>query len=191
MRHRDENKKNAVIDAAIRLINTLGFSDVSISKIAREAGVSPASIYIYFENKEDMINKIYISLKAEMGKALMTATDSEGSIEIFFKQILKNLYKYALANPDRFAFCEQFANSPLIEKITMEEALSAFSPIQKMFELGLKNGTIKNIPFEVMTAFSYQPMISLAKRRISGHADITEDTFEQAIDMAWDAISAG
>ena len=71
MRHKDEKKEQAVVAAAITLINERGFSEVSIAKIAKEAGVSPATIYIYYENKEDMLNKIYISLKTEMSEALL------------------------------------------------------------------------------------------------------------------------
>ncbi|WP_094092917.1 TetR/AcrR family transcriptional regulator [Paenibacillus physcomitrellae] len=40
-------------------MNEIGFAETSISKIAKKAGVSAATIYIYYENKEDMLSKIY------------------------------------------------------------------------------------------------------------------------------------
>ena len=190
MRHKDEKKEQAVVAAAITLINERGFSEVSIAKIAKEAGVSPATIYIYYENKEDMLNKIYISLKTEMSEALLRGVDTQGNIETGTKQMLRNIYQFALAKPGHFAFCEQFANSPLIEKITMEEAMSSFRPVREVFERGVTRGILKDIPFEVISAFSYQPMIFLAKQQLSGKAEVTGSVFEEAVDLAWDVISA-
>ncbi|MDB4867155.1 MAG: TetR family transcriptional regulator [Cohnella sp.] len=37
-----------------------------MSKIAKKAGVSASTIYVYFENKEDMLNKLYLSIKKKM-----------------------------------------------------------------------------------------------------------------------------
>jgi AcrR family transcriptional regulator len=54
MRTRDQKKYNAVVKSSIKLTNELGFSGISVSKIAKRANVSPATIYIYFENKEDI-----------------------------------------------------------------------------------------------------------------------------------------
>ena len=52
MRHKDDNKHQAICDAAIELITKNGFADTSMSKIAKAANVSPATIYVYFESKE-------------------------------------------------------------------------------------------------------------------------------------------
>ncbi|MCZ8522715.1 helix-turn-helix domain containing protein [Paenibacillus mucilaginosus] len=59
MRHKDENKNEAIFKATIQLLNEIGFSDISMSKIAKRAHVSPSTIYVYFENKEDMLSKLY------------------------------------------------------------------------------------------------------------------------------------
>ncbi|MEF7442026.1 TetR family transcriptional regulator [Paenibacillus lautus] len=40
MRYRDDNKVEAIFDATVQLINEIGFSDTSISKIANRASVS-------------------------------------------------------------------------------------------------------------------------------------------------------
>ncbi|MFW9846659.1 MAG: TetR/AcrR family transcriptional regulator, partial [Candidatus Thorarchaeota archaeon] len=48
MRTRDQAKYDAIVDASIKLVNKLGFDGISISKIAKKAKVSPATLYIYF-----------------------------------------------------------------------------------------------------------------------------------------------
>ena len=51
---KDDNKKNAITKAVISLSNEIGFSNVSMSKIAKRAGVSSSTLYVYYENKDDM-----------------------------------------------------------------------------------------------------------------------------------------
>ena len=63
MRVKDEDKVTRIYQAAMRVINRDGFQGSSMSKIANEADVSAATIYLYFENKDDMINKLFIHLK--------------------------------------------------------------------------------------------------------------------------------
>jgi len=57
MRLKDEDKISRIYRAAIQVINKDGFQGSSMSKIANEADVSAATIYLYFENKDDMLKK--------------------------------------------------------------------------------------------------------------------------------------
>ena len=62
MRHRDDKKRAAVCQAAISLINELGLDGVSMSKIAKRANVSPATIYIYFKEHTTLKSEVIIIL---------------------------------------------------------------------------------------------------------------------------------
>ena len=66
MRYKDEHKKEAIYEATILLLNKEGFSSTSMSKIAKHAGVSASTIYIYFKNKDDMLKKLYLDTKPEL-----------------------------------------------------------------------------------------------------------------------------
>ena len=55
MRTKDEFKQDALLKATIKLVNEIGFVSSSVSKIAKEAEISPATIYIYYKNKEDLL----------------------------------------------------------------------------------------------------------------------------------------
>jgi len=45
MRYKDDNKKEKIIMVAIQLINEVGLAEISMSKIAKKAGVSAGTIY--------------------------------------------------------------------------------------------------------------------------------------------------
>ena len=71
MRRKDDEKEKSIKEAVIKLILQEGFHGTSISKIAKMAGVSPATVYIYFENKEIMLQDIYREYSEEIFNYLL------------------------------------------------------------------------------------------------------------------------
>lgn len=51
-----EKKKQAIIQAALRLFKEKGFKETSIKSIAEVAEVSPVSIYNYFGSKDNLVS---------------------------------------------------------------------------------------------------------------------------------------
>ena len=59
MRVRDELKESAIREKAMEMIVAEGFDGLSMQKLAKAANVSPATIYIYYKNREDLLNSLY------------------------------------------------------------------------------------------------------------------------------------
>lgn len=51
--------KRAILDAAYKVFSERGYTNASISDIARLAKVSPANVYVYFRSKLDILFAIY------------------------------------------------------------------------------------------------------------------------------------
>lgn len=188
MRHKDDNKHLAICDAAIELITINGFADTSISKIAKAANVSPATIYVYFENKEDLLNKVYLFVKQDMSKHLLTGINPSFSVEEAFKTIWNNFYNYAIENPLRFAFTEQFANSPLVAGCR-EESMDFFQPLLLLFERGKNEKVFKDISLELFIAFTFVPLTGLIKEQFNNKIVLDKQTLQTTFEIAWDAVT--
>lgn len=52
-------KYNQIIDAAVKVIAQNGYHNSQVSKIAKEAKVADGTIYLYFENKEDILISLF------------------------------------------------------------------------------------------------------------------------------------
>ena len=53
-----EDRREQIIDAAMRVFSQKGFTRATNKDIAREAGITPGLIYHYFENKEAVLNAV-------------------------------------------------------------------------------------------------------------------------------------
>ena len=66
-KRKDNEKYHRIIEAATKVFAKNGFYQSRIAQIAKEAGVADGTIYIYFENKDDIL----ISLFEEQMKAVL------------------------------------------------------------------------------------------------------------------------
>ena len=66
-KRKDTEKYHRIIEAATKVFAKNGFYQSKIAQIAKEAGVADGTIYIYFENKDDIL----ISLFEEQMKVVL------------------------------------------------------------------------------------------------------------------------
>jgi len=188
MRYKDDNKSETIFHAAIQLINESGFAQTSMSKIAKKANLSPSTIYVYFENKEDMLNKLYVTVKKEMSERLLRNIDESTPVKSGLESILRSLVTLTQNNRDYFLFIEQFENSPLIHKISREEGMDLFKPMFDLFERGKQQKILKQVDTNLLAIHSYSPMMQYVKEHLNGYAELNEAAVERIIEMSWDAI---
>jgi len=74
--------KNALVDAATRLIDSKGVAGLSLRGVAREAGVSQAAPYHHFKDKEALVAELcaqaFTDLSGRMREGLV---DAEGGLD--------------------------------------------------------------------------------------------------------------
>lgn len=61
MKKKKNDKHQRIIDAATRIFARKGFFPAKVSDIAREAGIADGTIYLYFENKDDILISLFES----------------------------------------------------------------------------------------------------------------------------------
>lgn len=190
MRKKDASKKSAIFRSALQLVNEYGFERASVAKIARKAGVSPATIYTYFANKDDVLNELYIDLKRRMIKKIMEGMDESMSSEQWLRQMWRNSYAYFLAHADEIGFCEHFKHTPHLQQISEERVEGFVEPIKKFFERGVAAGEIKPLPGEVVYAFVFYPIVKLAREEMSGLIKMTPELRQKSEDIAWQILAS-
>lgn len=187
MRIKDEKKYEAIIHASLKQFMEDGFAKASIAKIAKVAGVSPATIYIHFENKEDLILKLYLHLRKKMSEYILDDISLDGCIESEYKKLWKHYYRFCLNEKLSFNYIMQFTNSPYMDKYK-KYGMCYFKKVYEMFEIGKEKGLIKNVSDEILFAFTFSTAAQLAKRHNCCGDKLCETGVENACHVAWDAI---
>ncbi|MFX1367216.1 MAG: TetR/AcrR family transcriptional regulator [Promethearchaeota archaeon] len=187
MRTRDQAKYDSIVDASIKLTNELGFDGISISKIAKKAKVSPATIYIYFKNKEDLFTRLYIDIRRKMSQGALLGLEERMTTEETFKSIWHHSFTFNLRHPEYCTYRELFERTTMMRNIRAED-FELFQTVDRLLKRGIKEKMIKDYPLPVLTAFAYFPIITLLNFHHAGVIEMDEDNIKQACEIAWNAI---
>ena len=188
MRLQDENKKEAIFDATVKLVNEIGFAAASVAKIAKEANVSPATIYIYYKNKEDLLVSIFAEIQEKKTSAAMKGFDGSSPLKESLRKVWNNSFKFVSQNEDLLEYHNQFLNSPYSDLLDDPNNADGFHPLLSAFESAAAEKIIKKVDFTLLKAFVLSPLVTLANSSRSGDFKMTRKNIETAFEMAWDAI---
>ena len=69
-RPKSDGKRIAILDAALRVFAERGNLSAPTSAISEAAGVAEGTLFTYFKSKDDLINQLYLHLRAGFDRAL-------------------------------------------------------------------------------------------------------------------------
>ncbi len=188
VRTKDDEKKAALFEATVKLVNEIGFVASSVSKIAKEAQVSPATLYVYYKNKEDLLVSTYVDLKLDFSQTILDGLDDTLPIRDILRNVWYSTFEYISNNLRYYKFMEQFANSPFSSLVDRQAVEQYFVPLINVVERGIEQKIIKPADRHILAAFLFHPISYLANPRLCQEFELTEDGIETAFTMAWDAI---
>jgi AcrR family transcriptional regulator len=99
-----QRTRDRILDAALRVISS-GIANVSVPAIAREAGVSVATVYRHFPTKADVLAAVYPHVARQHGLDQLpdptSLNDLRESIRRIFERVdgLDDLARAAMASP--------------------------------------------------------------------------------------------
>ncbi len=77
----DPAKREQILDGAKRIFMRDGFDAASMNAITREAGVSKGTIYVYFQNKEDLFGALIEEERNRIVRSVQHALDEHEDAE--------------------------------------------------------------------------------------------------------------
>ncbi|MFL1895254.1 TetR/AcrR family transcriptional regulator [Aquimarina sp. 2-A2] len=181
------DKRNALIKATIELVNNNGFHATAMSKIAKIANVSPATIYLYFENKQDLVNQTYLDVKTKYTDFVFKTYNENTSIKAGFELIWKRIAEFNSKESDYSFFLNQCNNTPMIDASSRQEGIKHLQPLLDLWKRGKEDGIIKPFSDQILYAYSINPLSFLMMAQKQGHFQLN-DHIEEAFVTAWDSI---
>ncbi|MDR3615315.1 MAG: TetR/AcrR family transcriptional regulator [Candidatus Obscuribacterales bacterium] len=150
-RPKSEDKRNALLAAATRVIVTQGLS-APTATIAQEAGVSNGSLFTYFETKADLLNELYLELKADMASAAMDGFPDEASLREQFFHTWSNWMHWAMSNPEKRRAIAQLGVSEEITEASKAAGHKTMGSIGKLVESSRAKGAMRDAPIGLVLA---------------------------------------
>ena len=191
-----ERRRQQIIVAAKRVFSAKGVNKATMEDIAKEAELSPGTIYIYFKNKDELYASLslrilkHLNIRLEHVKNETYQTHEERILSL--KQALYDVYEFdplILINMFHLQSSETLKSlSPDLMDEIKKLSRSSLGSMAEIFEEGIEKGAfIDKHPFalaDILWAlFSGIILWEESKRIINENKDYLKPTLEVAFDI--------
>lgn len=170
MRTRNEHKEQLVEEKALELLVTHGFDGFSMQKLAKAANVSPATLYIYYKDKEDLITQLGMIHGTKMVDVTLEGFDPHMSFEDGLRLQWRNRARYWLENPMEAKFFDLLSHTPYHKVIAMKMN-DRFREVMTVFgRNAVEKNELVRVPFEVYWSIAFAPLYNLIRFHFEGQS---------------------
>lgn len=164
-RRRAEARPDEVLDAALAVFVEKGYAAAKVDEVARRAGVSKGTVYLYFPSKEALIEGIVRRAVAPIAQRALPdleAFDGDPRLPI---TMLMMLLVEQLGRPETIAVpmlvLREVTGFPAIAKFYRAEVLDKVMPaLIGLIRRGVENGTLRQIDPEMTVRSIIGPLLA-------------------------------
>ena len=156
--YKEEARRN-IIEAAIAESNENGFSNVKMDSIAKRLGISRTTIYIYFKNREEILDAATEYIREKLSVVLR-----EAFLKDDLEDSLNSIYDFFVQNEDEpgmNAIIGVFARSVYDEKtarVLRKNFISMHDLFQTAIDDQIKKGRVSADLNSDITAYTIQAL---------------------------------
>lgn len=144
-RPRSEDRRNAILSAATHVIAAQGLG-AATATIARQAGVSNGSLFLYFDTKATLLNELYVALKTEMGAAAVDGLPVRSEPREQVLHMWTRWLRWATSFPEKRRTLAQLDVSDDITAESHKTVSSALRGIADLLERSRVDGPMREAP---------------------------------------------
>ena len=186
-----------ILDAALKVFAQKGFAAARMDDIARQAGVTKGTIYLYFENKEAVFKAL---VREAVGTTIGAVTSDvqtfEGSARFLLRMVLTRmsqmivesdkvvLPKIVISESSNFPWLAEFYRFEVIER--------GLQLLISLVERGIANGEFRKLPAEHVARLCMAPVLFCALWRVTfSHLDSKPYDYKGLIETHLDILFRG
>jgi AcrR family transcriptional regulator len=169
---RKDARPQELLAAAIDLFVERGFASTRLEDVARRAGVSKGTLYLYFENKEELFKAVVrTSIVPVIGDAESSVAEFDGHSADLLRNVLMAWWERIGANKVSGIIklvTAEAGNFPELATFYQDEVINRGTRmISSMLERGVSRGEFRAINVPQMTQVLIAPMLMLVTWRHS------------------------
>ena len=145
MNNTEHSLRDKILHVSRHYLFNVGYSSLSMRKIANVIGVSATSIYLYFENKDHLVHTLIeesveeLSILIELGEATQTETIGK------FEAIIRSYVAFALNNPEKYQviYMVQSQTMARYPKEKFRKVRRGYALLESVIQRGIDEGLMQ------------------------------------------------
>ncbi|MEO7530284.1 MAG: TetR/AcrR family transcriptional regulator [Sediminibacterium sp.] len=188
MKLRDDKKVQQIFKAVLTLVKQQGLAGVTMGGIAREAGMATGTLYIYFKNKEELINSLFFECRTEALENYFLNYDASKPFKSGFHVVWMNILNFRVLNFEDVVFMDQCYHSPFINECTMKLTKEMKKPLIKLIERGKNENVFKDMDSMTLLMFMIGSIHEGVKNAHYNLKPLHKNDVDGMFKMCWDGM---
>jgi TetR/AcrR family transcriptional regulator, repressor of fatR-cypB operon len=184
-----DDKREAVLQAALALFAEQGFHGTTVPEIAAKARVAAGTIYRYFDGKETLINVLFKRCKSSLGAALMGDFPFASPPREQFHHFFSKAIGFALKERLAFQFLEAHHHQPYLDDESRAVEEKVLEPARQFFELCDRLKVTRKAAPEALGAIVWGAIVGLVKSNWEGRLTLDAKVLKASEQALWDALA--
>jgi AcrR family transcriptional regulator len=163
-----EQKRTAIMAAALKVFSKKGYSPAALDEVAREAQIAKGTLYLYFQDKQDLFSSTILHVINNLATKMIEGLDESMTPLEILRNVAYIELEYFSKNTEFFGLIHTAMSGnllgehePLINKIT-EKRLELISYLNEVIQKAKKAGLIREEIDTEEIVYSYLGMVEAA-----------------------------
>ena len=137
------DKRQQILEAAVRVFAAQGYEKSRVGDVAREAGVAYGLVYHYFDSKEAVLEAVFREAWGRLLAAMTLAEQTAGTAPERLELVVKIVLRTWRDDPDLVRLLvREVTRNPHIQD-ELDEIGQAFSTLERIIAGGQAEGTLR------------------------------------------------
>lgn len=184
------NKCEAILAATLRLLANRGFHGFSIRDVAKEAGIATGTLYLYFEDRDDLINQLHGRIINRVATELKATHQHGLPLQEQFRNLGLAFWQLFMQEPEILLSKGQFDHLPPESISNMYKVARQELPfLYDFFAQGRASGELKDLPDDILFSLGFEPIFEIARKKLLGRIEMSDDMLDKIISASWTALT--
>lgn len=171
-----------------QLMAEKGLHQLSMHKIAKQAGIAAGTIYIYFENKEDLLSKLAQYVFERFRAILLKDFDENEQLYEQYCRFWWNLWDDLQQRPEMVLNFHQYKTLPGFRQLAHRCMSDGQHPWNIFCANGNKKGILCDLPSDILFSISLDNAINLSAKTFYTGITYPKSVLEKVVQQTWLAI---
>ncbi|SER61882.1 transcriptional regulator, TetR family [Gracilibacillus ureilyticus] len=183
-----KNKQEDIFQAAMELFGKRGYDGTTVPMIADKAKVGAGTIYRYFENKESLVNALFVKCVEQFFDAIRKDFPQNSEVRQQFNHIFRRMFVFAKDNSNALQFINSHDEGYYLNEKSNQTFQDFLGFFRNVIEEGIDQGVIRPLPTNAHIAIVYGAFGMLFSHIQSGRMEETPELLNELEESLWNAI---
>lgn len=164
-------RRQSIVDAVVRLLSREGSATFTMDHVAEEAGITKATIYSYFKNKEELLEMVRSESIEPLQVELAELLSSDLAPEVRLQYVTSRILSYFDRNRETIRILHMERTEVPVRKYSHSKYLAFIEDMASLFSEGVAQGVFRDLDPRGLAFFYVESITGIISYRI-----FSEDT---------------